>query len=73
MRLGKVTENVLKRSVLKPLTKQAYKGSAAVGTDCAFSIKEDGKALCTLRRKWLRVPWTMTAVARRNRWRPRVR
>ncbi|MBQ7430630.1 MAG: hydrogenase maturation factor [Butyrivibrio sp.] len=45
MRLGKVTENVLKRSVLKPLTKQAYKGSAAVGTDCAFSIKEDGSVM----------------------------
>lgn len=40
MRLGKVTENVLKRSVLKPLTKQAYKGSAAVGTDCAFSVEK---------------------------------
>ena len=38
MRIGKITENALKRSVLKPL-KTEYKknASAAVGTDCAFS------------------------------------
>jgi len=45
MRLGKVTENVLKRSVLKPLTKQEYKEGAAVGTDCAFSINDDGTVM----------------------------
>ena len=41
MRTGKVTENVLKRSVLKQITKQGktiegFTKSAAVGTDCAF-------------------------------------
>lgn len=45
MRLGKVTENVLKRSVLKPLAGQKYKEGAAVGTDCAFSIKDNGEIL----------------------------
>ena len=38
MRLGKITENALKRSVLKPI-RTGFKNetSAAVGTDCAFS------------------------------------
>ncbi len=38
MRVGKITENALKRSVLKQI-KTEFKGikSAAVGTDCAFS------------------------------------
>ena len=38
MRVGKITENALKRSVLKQIRTE-YKGieSAAVGTDCAFS------------------------------------
>ncbi len=38
MRIGKITENALKRSVLKQIRTE-YKGieSAAVGTDCAFS------------------------------------
>lgn len=38
MRFGKITENALKRSVLKQLrTEFKNKTSAAVGTDCAFS------------------------------------
>ncbi len=38
MRLGKITENALKRSVLKPIrTEFKDETSAAVGTDCAFS------------------------------------
>ncbi len=38
MRLGKITENALKRSVLKPIrTEFKDMTSAAVGTDCAFS------------------------------------
>ena len=38
MRLGKITENALKRSVLKPIrTEFKNETSAAVGTDCAFS------------------------------------
>ncbi|MCR4903639.1 MAG: hydrogenase maturation factor [Butyrivibrio sp.] len=45
MRLGKVTENVLKRSVLKPLTEQKYNISAAVGTDCAFYNDNDSFVL----------------------------
>ena len=42
MRIGKITENALKRSVLKQIRTE-YKNikSAAVGTDCAFSDKED--------------------------------
>ena len=41
MRIGKITENALKRSVLKPLkTEFKNKISAAVGTDCAFSEEE---------------------------------
>ncbi len=41
MRIGKITENALKRSVLKQI-KTEYKGikSAAVGSDCAFSKEE---------------------------------
>ena len=38
MRIGKITENALKRSVLKLIkTEQRTKTSAAVGADCAFS------------------------------------
>ena len=38
MRIGKITENALKRSVLKQIkTEFKSKTSAAVGTDCAFS------------------------------------
>lgn len=42
MRIGKITENALKRSVLK-LLRTEYKDvkSAAVGSDCAFSSNED--------------------------------
>lgn len=41
MRIGKITENALKRSVLKQI-KTEFKNvkSAAVGSDCAFSEKE---------------------------------
>lgn len=48
MRLGKITENALKRSVLKPL-KTEFKSStsAAVGTDCAFSnSKKTFQTIC---------------------------
>ncbi|WP_026489545.1 AIR synthase-related protein [Butyrivibrio sp. XBB1001] len=42
MRLGKITENALKRSVLKQLRTEFKKEtSAAVGTDCAFSTKSE--------------------------------
>jgi hydrogenase maturation factor len=42
MRIGKITENALKRSVLKQI-KTEYKNnkSAAVGSDCAFSDKRE--------------------------------
>ena len=41
MRLGKITENALKRSVLKQIrTDFKNTTSAAVGTDCAFSEKK---------------------------------
>ena len=42
MRIGKITENALKRSVLK-LLRTEYKDvkSAAVGSDCAFSSNKD--------------------------------
>ena len=41
MRVGKITENALKRWVLKQIRTE-YKGieSAAVGTDCAFSYEK---------------------------------
>ncbi len=48
MRIGKITENALKRSVLKQIRTE-YKGleSAAVGTDCAFSNdKKTFSAIC---------------------------
>ena len=47
MRIGKITENALKRSVLKPI-KTEFKSmtSAAVGTDCAFS--NDKKTFTTV-------------------------
>ena len=42
MRIGKITENALKRSVLK-LLRTEYKDvkSAAVGSDCAFSANKE--------------------------------
>ena len=42
MRIGKITENALKRSVLKQIRTE-YKGmdSAAVGADCAFSYDKN--------------------------------
>ncbi|WP_026651490.1 AIR synthase-related protein [Butyrivibrio proteoclasticus] len=47
MRIGKITENALKRSVLKPLhTEFKHDTSAAVGTDCAFSV--DKKTFSTI-------------------------
>ncbi|WP_034444944.1 AIR synthase-related protein [Butyrivibrio sp. AE2032] len=48
MRIGKITENALKRSVLKQIRTE-YKGieSAAVGSDCAFSNdKRAFSAIC---------------------------
>ena len=42
MRIGKITENALKRSVLKQIrTKYKNLESAAVGTDCAFSNEKE--------------------------------
>ena len=42
MRLGKITENALKRSVLKQLRTEFKKEtSAAVGTDCALILDVD--------------------------------
>ena len=47
MRVGKITENALKRSVLKPLRTEYKSGvSAAVGTDCAFF--EDKKTITSI-------------------------
>ena len=41
MKIGKLSENALKRSVLKPIkTEFKERVSAAVGTDCAFSDSE---------------------------------
>ena len=41
MRIGKITENALKRSVLKLLrTEYNNVDSAAVGSDCAFSANK---------------------------------
>lgn len=41
MKIGKLSENALKRSVLKPIkTEFKTRVSAAVGTDCAFSDRE---------------------------------
>ena len=50
MRIGKITENALKRSVLKQIkTEFKNKTSAAVGTDCAFSdSKKTFSATCPL-------------------------
>ncbi len=48
MRIGKITENALKRSVLKQIRTE-YKGieSAAVGSDCAFSNEKRAfSAIC---------------------------
>ncbi|RKM54851.1 hydrogenase maturation factor [Butyrivibrio sp. X503] len=42
MKIGKLSENALKRSVLKPIkTEFKERVSAAVGTDCAFSDSEN--------------------------------
>ncbi len=47
MRIGKITENALKRSVLKQIkTEFKNKTSAAVGTDCAFS--DDKRTFSTI-------------------------
>ncbi len=47
MRLGKITDNALKRSILKPLKTEFKKDiSAAVGTDCAFSNEK--KTFCAI-------------------------
>ncbi len=50
MRIGKITENALKRSVLKQInTEFKISESAAVGSDCAFSHdKKTFSAVCTL-------------------------
>ena len=41
MKIGKISENALKRSILKPIkTEFKERVSAAVGTDCAFSDSE---------------------------------
>ena len=47
MRIGKITENALKRSILKKIRTE-YKDmkSAAVGSDCAFS--DDGRCFSTV-------------------------
>ncbi|WP_408069832.1 AIR synthase related protein [Butyrivibrio sp. JL13D10] len=43
MRIGKVTESVLKRSVLKIIKSDSNKESAAAKSDCAYSIDENGQ------------------------------
>ena len=45
MRIGKVTESVLKRSVLKIIKNDSNKVSAAAKSDCAYSIDENGQKL----------------------------
>lgn len=45
MRIGKVTESVLKRSVLKIIKSDSNKVSAAAKSDCAYSIDENGQKL----------------------------
>ncbi|WP_026661307.1 AIR synthase-related protein [Butyrivibrio sp. AC2005] len=45
MRIGKVTESVLKRSVLKIIQSDSNKVSAAAKSDCAYSIDENGQKL----------------------------
>ncbi len=45
MRIGKVTESVLKRSVLKLIKSDSNRESAAAKSDCAYSIDEDGSVL----------------------------
>ena len=45
MRIGKVTESVLNRSVLKLIKSDSNKKSAAGGSDCAYSIDENGQKL----------------------------
>ncbi len=45
MRIGKVTESVLKRSVLKIIKSDSIKESAAAKSDCASSIDENGEKL----------------------------
>ena len=45
MRIGKVTESVLKRSVLKIIKNDSNKESAAAKSDCAYSIDENGQKL----------------------------
>ncbi|WP_029323559.1 AIR synthase-related protein [Butyrivibrio sp. AE3004] len=43
MRIGKVTESVLKRSVLKLIKNDSNRESAAAKSDCAYSIDEFGR------------------------------
>ncbi len=45
MRIGKVTESVLKRSVLKIIKSDSNKESAAAKSDCAYSIDENGQKI----------------------------
>ena len=45
MRIGKVTESILKRSVLKIIKSDSIKESAAAKSDCASSIDENGEKL----------------------------
>ena len=47
MRIGKVTESVLNRSVLKLIKSDSNKKSAAGGSDCAYSIDENGIGIMT--------------------------
>ncbi len=45
MRIGKVTESVLKRSVLKILKDNSNKKSAVLSSDCAYSIDENKRGI----------------------------
>ena len=47
MRIGKVTESVLNRSVLKLIKSDSNKKSAAGRSDCAYSIDENGIGILT--------------------------
>ena len=47
MRIGKVTESVLNRSVLKLIKSDSNKKSAAGRSDCAYSLDENGDGILT--------------------------
>ncbi|WP_022760976.1 AIR synthase related protein [Butyrivibrio sp. AD3002] len=47
MRIGKVTESVLNRSVLKLIKSDSNKKSAAGRSDCAYSLDEKGSTIMT--------------------------